>query len=55
MLVSHMHVRFLDVERHNVFVIVVNFLSTDWEPNHLIVGLFEAHDMSGATMVVKLK
>ncbi len=36
-------------------MVVVNFLSTNWEFKHITIGLFEAHDMSGATMVVKLK
>jgi hypothetical protein len=34
---------------------VVNFLSTNWEPKHIIVGLFEANDTSGFAMVMKLK
>jgi hypothetical protein len=34
---------------------VVNFLSTNWEFKHITIGLFEAHDTSEATMVVKLK
>ncbi len=34
---------------------VVNFLSTNWEPKHIIIGLFDANDTSGATMAMKLK
>jgi hypothetical protein len=40
---------------HYIFTIVVDFLSTNWELKHITIGIFEAHDMSGATMVVKLK
>jgi hypothetical protein len=40
---------------HDVFVVVVNFLFANWEQKHITVGLFEAHDMSGATMAMKLK
>lgn len=40
---------------HYIFTIVVNFPSTNWELKHITIGIFEAHDMSGATMVVKLK
>jgi hypothetical protein len=40
---------------HDIFAVVINFLSTNWEPNHIIIGLFEVDDMSGTTMVVKFK
>ncbi len=54
---NHLHFRYVDVQRgpHDVFVVVVNFLSTNWEPKHIIVGLFDANDTSGATMAMKLK
>jgi len=39
---------------HNVFVVVVNFISSEWEAKHVIIGLFEVMDISGATMVPKL-
>ncbi len=38
-----------------VFTVVVKKNSTSWEPKHVIIGLFEAHDMNGATMAMKLK
>jgi hypothetical protein len=38
-----------------VFAVIVNFLSTNWEPKHITIGLFEANDTNGATMVVKFK
>jgi hypothetical protein len=38
-----------------IFAMIVNFLSTNWEPNHITIGLFEANDMNGAIMVVKFK
>jgi hypothetical protein len=40
---------------HIVFIVVVHFFSTNWEPKHVILRLLEAHDMSGATMAMKLK
>jgi hypothetical protein len=40
---------------HDVFVVIVNFLSTNWEPKHIIIGLFEANDTNGATMAMKFK
>ncbi len=42
---------------HDVFVMVVNFLSTMWEAKHMItIGLmFEVSDINGATMVPKLQ
>jgi hypothetical protein len=39
----------------NIFVMIVNFLSTNWEPKHITIGLFDANDTNGATMAVKLK
>jgi hypothetical protein len=40
---------------HDVFAVVVHFVSTNWEPKHITVGLFETNDMNAATMVSKLK
>jgi hypothetical protein len=40
---------------HDVFVMVVNFFSTNWESKHVMIGLFEASVMRSATLVVKLK
>jgi hypothetical protein len=37
-----------------VFVVVVNFISNDWEAKHVTIKLFQANDISGATMVPKL-
>ncbi len=39
---------------HNIFT-MVNFLFINQKPKHIIIGLFKAHDTSGAMMVVKLK
>jgi hypothetical protein len=39
----------------DAFVVIINFLSTNWEPKHITIGLFEANDMNGAIMVVKFK
>ncbi len=40
---------------HDVFVVVVNFISSDWELNHVTIGLFEVMDTSGASMAPKLQ
>jgi hypothetical protein len=40
---------------HDVFVIIVDFMSTAWEPKHITIGLFEAIVTNGATIVVKFK
>jgi hypothetical protein len=37
-----------------VLVVIVNFLSSNWEPKHVTIGLFEATTTYGATMVSKL-
>jgi hypothetical protein len=35
---------------HDVFVVVVNFLSSKWEAKHITIELFEMFDTNGATM-----
>jgi hypothetical protein len=42
----------LSKSRHDTFILVINTL---WVPYHLIVGLFEAIDMSRVIMVVQVK
>jgi hypothetical protein len=49
------HVQFQSLDVNIVFTMVVKFFSTNWEPKHVIIRLFEPHDMSGATMAMKLK
>lgn len=39
---------------HDVFVVVVNFLSNNWEPKHVTIGLFEAIAITSATIAPKL-
>jgi len=31
---------------YDIFVLVINFLGTDWQPKHIAIGLFEAFDTS---------
>jgi hypothetical protein len=38
----------------DVFVIVVNFISNDWEAKHVTIYLFEVSNTSDANMVLKL-
>ncbi len=40
---------------HNVFVVVVDFISSEWEAKHVIIGFFEVMDISGATMLLNYK
>jgi hypothetical protein len=39
---------------HDVFAIVVNFLSNKWEAKHIIIELFEVSDTSGVVMAPRL-
>ncbi len=39
---------------HDVFVVVVKFLSSKWKAKHVTIGLFEVFDTSGATMAPRL-
>jgi len=38
----------------DVFVDVVNFISSDWEAKHVTIGLFEVSNMSIVAMAPKL-
>jgi len=40
---------------HNIFAMIVNFLSTNYEPKYIIIVAIEAHDMNGIAMAMKLK
>jgi hypothetical protein len=39
----------------DTFTLVVNFINDCWEPRHVIVGLFEAHDTSGVALAKIVK
>jgi hypothetical protein len=41
--------------QHDTFVLIVNFLSTNWKPHHVMVGLFEANDATRARLARQLK
>jgi hypothetical protein len=30
----------------DIFAFVINFLRVDWQPKHILIGLFEAYDTS---------
>jgi hypothetical protein len=45
---------FLSKHAHDVFVIVVNFLSSKWQAKHVTIKLFEVFDTSGTTMAPRL-
>jgi hypothetical protein len=40
---------------HDTFAFVVNFLSTNWKPHHVIVGLFKPNDTMGVGLARQLK
>ncbi len=39
----------------DVFVVVVNFISSDWEVKHVTIGLFEVSKIIGIVMAPKLQ
>ncbi len=40
---------------HDVFAMVVNFLSINSKPKHVTIGLFEASNINGVAMAMKVK
>jgi len=40
---------------HDIFAVVVSFISNNWEAKHVIIGLFEMIDTCGITMAPKLQ
>jgi hypothetical protein len=40
---------------HNTFILVINFINSQWVPCHVTMGFFEATDMVGIEMVMKVK
>jgi len=42
------------IQVHNVFTVVINFVSSNWEPKHMSINLFEAIEISGVAMAPKL-
>jgi len=39
---------------HDIFALVIYFLKDDWQPKHIIFGLFEPIDTTGQTLVKNL-
>ncbi len=39
----------------DMFILVVNYINKKWEPCHVIMGVFEVHETSRATMDVHFK
>jgi len=39
----------------DIFALVINFISPQWEPHHVIVGLFEANDIAKVGLARQLK
>ncbi len=37
-----------------MFALVINFLSSDWQPKHVIIGLFEATKIIGQSLAKSL-
>jgi hypothetical protein len=40
---------------HNTFILVINFINSQWLCYHVTMGLFEAPDMARITMVMQVK
>jgi hypothetical protein len=40
---------------HDIFVVVVNFISSDWETKHVIIGLYKVSDIGDITTAPKLQ
>ncbi len=40
---------------HDVFIVVVNFLSSKWEAKHVTIELFEVSDINDATIAPRLQ
>jgi hypothetical protein len=40
---------------HDVFIVVVNFLSSKWEAKHVIIELFEVSNINGVAMAPRLQ
>lgn len=53
---SCFHLWSLEVKRPNdVFVVILNFISNNWEPKHIAIKLFDhVNDTSSVTMTCKL-
>jgi hypothetical protein len=41
--------------QQDTFVLIVHFLSTNWKPHHVIVGLFKPNDTMGVGLARQLK
>ncbi len=41
--------------RVNIFALVINFLSDNWVPMHIIMGLFEVNETTKQSMAVQLQ
>jgi hypothetical protein len=39
---------------YEVFALVINFLGSDWQPKHVIIGLFEVTETNGQTLARNL-
>ncbi len=39
---------------YDVFALVINFLSSDWQPKHVTIGLFEATNTIGQALARSL-
>jgi hypothetical protein len=39
---------------YDVFALVINFLSIDWQPKHVTIGLFKAIEIIGQTLARSL-
>jgi len=39
----------------DTFALVINFITLDWEPKHVTIGLFKAKDIIGISLANQLQ
>jgi hypothetical protein len=39
----------------DTFVLIINYLNDAWTSRHAIIGLFDAHEISGSAMALQLQ
>jgi hypothetical protein len=39
---------------HDMFIVVINFISNNWEVKHVTIGLFEVNETNGMAMAPNL-
>jgi hypothetical protein len=45
----------LKLKAHDMFVVIVNLISKNWQPKHVTIILFEPFDTTSAAMTLQLR